>query len=241
MTRQISNIIDLHSHILPQVDDGSDSLETSLAMLEKEAEQGVRHVVLTPHFYADRDNPVKFLNRRDEAVDRLAAAIYGREDLPKLYLGAEVAYYKGMSESEALQKLCIGDSKFIMVELPMRRWGNDVFDELSNIPKRLGLTPVIAHVERYITAFNADKIISRLEETPLRLQVNSSFFLQKNTVKLAARLLKNERIHLIGTDCHNMTSRPPTLGTAVAEIEQRLGYDALDWICWNQRLIFPNI
>ncbi|MBE6992484.1 MAG: hypothetical protein E7430_07890 [Ruminococcaceae bacterium] len=241
MTRTISKIIDFHSHILPQVDDGSDSTETSLAMLAKEAGQGVRHVVLTPHFYADRDNPVKFLNRRNEAANRLAEAMWGRDDLPRLHLGAEVAYYKGMSESEDLKKLCLGDSKFIMVELPMRKWGNDIFDELAHIPVRLGLTPVIAHVERYITAFNADKIISRLEELPLRLQVNSSFFLQRKTVKLATRLLRDERIHLIGTDCHNMTSRPPTLGKAVAEIEQRLGDDALDWICWNQRLIFPDL
>ena len=67
-------VIDFHSHILPDVDDGSRSLEQSLAMLQMEADQGIRRVVATPHFYAQNDIPEKFLRKQEEA-DRASKAV----------------------------------------------------------------------------------------------------------------------------------------------------------------------
>lgn len=237
----INSIIDIHSHVLPQIDDGSDSVEMSLAMLQKEAEQGIEHVVATPHFYASHDTPDNFLLRREEAAKHLNEAVAGNTKLPKIHLGAEVAYFRGMSESDALQNLRLGDSRYIMVELPMRRWDDDVYRELSRIYQRQNLTPVVAHIERYLSRFTAERIISAMEELPVLLQVNASFFLQKNTARMALRLLKNERIHLLGSDCHNMDGRSPQLGEAVQEIRRHLGKDALEWIKYNQRMIFPEI
>ena len=82
-------MIDIHSHILPGIDDGSQSVEESHALLALLREQGVETVVATPHFYADRNDPENFLRRRKEALARLD---HGETEMPRILLGAEVAY-----------------------------------------------------------------------------------------------------------------------------------------------------
>ena len=99
-------MVDFHTHILPKIDDGSKSVEESLAMLRSEWEQGIQEVVLTPHFYPQMDDPREFLARRQASFERLQAAM-GEEALPKLRLGAEVYFYYGMSNSEILKELVI--------------------------------------------------------------------------------------------------------------------------------------
>lgn len=232
-------IIDFHSHVLPQIDDGSDSLEMSLAMLKKEAEQGIGHVVATPHFYAWHDTPERFLARRAEAEDRLRKAMTGEEGLPELSMAAEVAFYPGMSGSDALSSLCIGKSKHILVELPGTPWYNGVYEELQAIWDRQGLIPVIAHVDRYLEPFRTERLMRWLEDLPVLIQANASFFLQRSTARTAIRFLRNGRIHLIGSDCHNLTTRAPQLGRAVEEIGRKLGDEALAWIVEHQQDIFP--
>ena len=83
-------ICDFHCHVLPHMDDGSSSVEESVAMLRQEAEHGVRTVVATPHFYANHDSPTGFLERRAEAERQLREAMKGCEGLPQLEIAAEV-------------------------------------------------------------------------------------------------------------------------------------------------------
>ncbi|MBR6529107.1 MAG: capsular polysaccharide biosynthesis protein, partial [Firmicutes bacterium] len=92
-------IIDFHSHLLPCVDHGSQSIEESIEMLRIMKSQGIDAVVATPHFYADEEFPEEFLKRRKVGAENLMKAIEGLagEDFPHIYLGAEVAYYRGMS------------------------------------------------------------------------------------------------------------------------------------------------
>ena len=120
---------DLHTHILHGMDDGSPDVETSLAMLREEARQGVDTVVLTPHFYRDRERPEHFLARRERAADRLNDAILSlpeeeRRALPRLVLGAEVAWWPNLADCEELPELCIGRTKNLLVELPFTPWND---------------------------------------------------------------------------------------------------------------------
>lgn len=230
-------MIDLHSHILPAVDDGSSCVEMSVAMLEEEARQGIACVMATPHFYAHRDEPERFLARRAEAEIRLQEAIRGRTDLPRLCLGAEVSFYSGMSESDVLQSLCLGNSNYLLVEMPMAPWPERAYHELAAMKERQGITPVLAHVERYLPRFRAERVLNKLEALPVLLQANASFFLERRTAKMAMNLLCKGKIHLLGSDCHNLDSRPPRLGPAVEKIRQTLGDDALEWIKHHQRIV----
>lgn len=144
-------MIDFHTHILPEMDDGSESVEESIQMLELSAQQGVKWMVATPHFYADREDPKTFLERRHEAHVRLEQGIGGRENLPKIMLGAEVRYYEGISQSRELQKLKIEDSNLLLLEMPFIPWSDRMLHELVLAQKRSGLQIVLAHIERYLS------------------------------------------------------------------------------------------
>nr|MBQ8244938.1 capsular polysaccharide biosynthesis protein [Oscillospiraceae bacterium] len=226
----MSKVIDFHSHILPGIDDGSDSLEESIAMLRKEAEQGIRHVVATPHFYPQHDNPERFLRRRREAELRLREEMQKHEGLPELSVGAEVYFFSGISESDIVNQLTIDEKRCILLEMPQSPWTDRMYREMENIRSRQGLIPIVAHIDRYISPFRTHGIPARLEQLPVLVQANASFFLRGSTRSMAMRMLKNNQIHLLGSDCHNMVSRTPRLGEAVDQIRSRLGEAVLDRI-----------
>lgn len=219
--------VDFHSHILPGVDDGSRSVEESLAMLRMEAEQGVSHVVATPHFYASNDTPDCFLKRRAVAWEKLQTALVNEPGLPKITLGAEVYYFPGISNSEVLEQLTIGQKSFIMIEMPGIPWTQSVYQEIEGIYQKMGITPIIAHIDRYISPFHTHGILKRLEEMHVLVQANGSFFLHPSTASMAMRMLKENRIQFLGSDCHNLSDRRPNLGNVVQKIEKRLGASAL--------------
>ncbi len=223
-------IFDFHSHVLPGIDDGSASVEESIAMLRSEAEQGIRHVVATPHFYAQHDNPQRFLDRRRQAEERLREAMADIEGLPQLTMGAEVHFFQGISDCDILSQLTIGKNGYILIEMPQVPWAPWDWRELAEIPDKQGLTPIIAHVDRYIRPLRTYGIPQQLEELPVLVQANASFFSNGMTAHMAMGMLKKQQIHLLGSDCHNMTSRKPNLGEAVQKIRARLGEEPLQRI-----------
>ena len=232
--------VDLHSHILPKIDDGSHSLEQTLQMLEEEARQGITHVVATPHFYARYSDPDTFLARRAKAAAALEEAIAGRTDLPRVTLGAEVYYFAGIGESEHLSRLTLGNTRFVLIEMPNPPWTESMYRELEQIYVQQGLTPVIAHVDRYIRPWHTHGIPKRLEQLPVLVQANGEFFLEKSTANMALRMLRRGQIHLLGSDCHNLSDRAPNLGDACRCIRQKLGQPALDWVGRFEALVFEK-
>lgn len=232
-------IADLHSHILPGIDDGSASLEESATLIAMLKAQNVPWVAATPHFYPNRDHPDRFLQRREKAAEELKAYMGVNGQMLPVILGAEVYYYPGMSESEALRKLTYGSSPYLLVEMPMGPWTDAMFRELGKIRERQGLIPVIAHVDRYIGPLRQHGIPARLAELPVLVQANASFFLRRSTRSLALRMLKKGQIHLLGSDCHNVKYRAPALGTAVEVIRRKLGRSALVTLAKNAKKIYP--
>ena len=113
-------MIDWHTHILPGVDDGSRDVEESIKMLSELKAQGIEYVVATPHFIANAESVDEFLKRRDEAYASLTAV--AGEDLPKILCGAEVKYYPGIARMEGLEKLTVGDTRILLLEMPMAKW-----------------------------------------------------------------------------------------------------------------------
>lgn len=223
-------MIDFHSHILPGIDDGSKSLEESLAMLRMEREQGITHIVATPHFYPRYDKPEEFLQRRDRAEEQLRRLIEMESEMPQLTVGAEVYYFRGISDSDFLPKLTFRGKSCIMIEMPHAPWPETVFEELRQIYDRWGIVPIIAHIDRYIKPLRTFRIPDKLESLPVLIQANGDFFLNISTSRMALRMLKENRIHLLGSDCHNTSSRRPNLGEAVEVIEKRLSTTVIDRI-----------
>ena len=219
-------MVDFHSHILPGIDDGSESVAESLAMLRLSAEQGVTHAVATPHFYPDQDTPRKFLRRRDRAETALRQEMAKHRALPELIMGAEVRFFRGMSEAEELNLLTIGASPFLLVEMPPVPWSEEMYRELEEIYRKREITPVIAHIDRYLSPLGSRKSLRRLMELPVLIQANGEFFLNWKTEALAFGMLKAGQIHLLGSDCHNLKTRKPNLGPALERIVRKLGEEA---------------
>jgi len=207
-------MIDFHSHILPGVDDGSQDLAESLSMLRSSFLQGVDAVVSTSHFYADDDYPEEFLKRRNLAAGQLAdAMLLSTEVYPRVILGAEILYFPGISEAEGIDLLCIGDSRCILLEPPMAPWSEDMLDEIVQLGRNFDLIPIIAHVDRYMSMLQDDSLMDRVLQRDLVVQVNGAYFLNPKTQKSAFENLRAGKIHLIGSDCHNLESRAPNLGS----------------------------
>lgn len=231
-------VTDFHSHILPGIDDGSATVEESIAMLKMEAEQGVTHVVATPHFYPNYQSPEAFLEKRNRAEEKLRQEMKKYEGLPQLSVGAEVYFFHGMSQSDCLKLLTIGKKECILLEMPEFAWTDSMYREIQDIRVQQGITPIIAHVDRYLSFFRGREIPKRLESLPVLVQANASFFLQRATAGRACRMLKDGQIHVLGSDCHNLTSRVPNLGDAVSVIRKRLGEDAIEQILHHEALVF---
>lgn len=223
-------VTDFHSHVLPGVDDGSVSVEESLAMLRLAAQQGIRRVVATPHFYPRYDDLDRFLERRDRAMERLQGAMGADIELPEIVLGAEVYFFRGMSESDQLSRLTIEGKNYLLIEMPASPWAEDMYLELEQIWTRQGILPIVAHIDRYIRPLRTYGIPERLSQMPVLVQANAEFFINKRTAGMALRMLNADRIHLLGSDCHNMTTRTPNLDAAVQCIRSRLGPVALQRI-----------
>ena len=229
--------VDFHSHILPGVDDGSRSVEESLEMLRAEARQGIGTVVATPHFYANHDTPERFLRRRAAAWEMLQTAMALEAGLPEIILGAEVYYFSGISDSDQLHRLTTGQKRYIMLEMPTVPWTQNMYQEMENIYTKHGITPIIAHIDRYISPLRHRQILDRLEDLPVLVQANSDFFLRPMAAPLALRMLKEKRIHLLGSDCHNCSTRKPELGRAIEKIEKYLGASALEHLRFYEETV----
>jgi len=220
-------MIDTHSHILPGVDDGSSCLEESMEMLRREAAQGVTRVVATPHFYAHHDDLDRFLERTANAEALLRSKMAEEKGLPKLSVGAEVYFFQGISDSELINRLTFDKKSCILIEMTQAPWGESAYKELEGIAQKQQLVPIIAHVDRYIRPFRTGGIPERLAELPVLVQANASFFLHPMTAPLALRMLRNDQIQLLGSDCHDLRDRRPNIGAAKAVIEKKLGPEVL--------------
>jgi len=199
-------------------------------MLRLAAQQGIRRVVATPHFYPRYDDLERFLERRDRAMERLQGAMGADIELPEIVLGAEVYFFRGMRESDQLSRLTIEGKNYLLIEMPASPWTEDMYLELEQIWTRQGILPIVAHIDRYIRPLRTYGIPERLSQMPVLVQANAEFFINKRTAGMALRLLNADRIHLLGSDCHNMTTRTPNLDAAVQCIRSRLGPAALQRI-----------
>lgn len=224
-------MIDFHSHILPGMDDGSDSVEMSLAMLRESKRQGVELICSTSHFYANLEDPASFLARRREAYQELRQAMGGSAAYPEIRLGAEILYFPGISVAEEIRLLRLEGTPFLLIEPPMAPWSEDMLEEIEQCCESLNSIPVIAHIDRYMRVLNDYTLFERVRDRRMLVQVNASFFLHRDTRDFALRCLYEDRFQFMGSDCHDLKLRRPNLGEAVDVIyEAGLGNAYADFL-----------
>ena len=217
---------DLHTHILPGIDDGSKNTEMSIQMLKAELEQGIDSVALTSHFYRDLETPEKFLMKRQKAFEELNKAISdSNESFPKLYLGAEVAWVQGLADWEEAEALCYEGTRFMLVEPPFQPWTSVFVREMIELQSRRNITPVIAHIDRYYNSQTKESLKAILD-MDFPVQISSSAFLDFWSKGTALKYIREGKAQFLISDCHNMTSRRPNLREAMDVIIKKFGNDA---------------
>lgn len=210
-------MIDFHSHILPGIDDGSRNIKESLQMLNASARQGVTYMAATPHFIPSESSLDRFLVRREQAFSELMEVWHPA--LPQVLLGAEVYYFEGMSRVE-LDVLRIEGTRLLLLEMPFQTWTDRMVAEVLALQKQPELTVLMAHIERYL-GFQRKDVWDELLQAGVLMQCNASFFLWWNTRRRALHLLESGRVHLLGSDCHNMEERSPRMGAALEAIGEK--------------------
>lgn len=228
-------MIDWHSHILPSMDDGSRDVNESIALLTMQKEQGVDTVIATPHFYANDETVESFLQRRKASYAHLKEVL--PEGTPNVILGAEVRYYRGISRMTELKALRLEGSKLLLLEMPESKWPEDMVRELIEMSSMSKVRLVLAHIERCF-ALQSASVWKRLYESGIMMQVNASFFDSFLTKRKAMSWMKRGKIHFLGSDCHNTTTRKPNVGLAYDLVQKRLGGEFFaSWMAFGHSML----
>lgn len=236
---KIDNLIEMHCHIIPGIDDGAKDIETSLKMIERLKEQGAKKIVLTPHYYSDNISLDDFLRKRDKAFNALLKAL--PPDSPELIPAAEIYISDYLFNNADIKEVCIGNTGYALIEHSFSSdFSSDVFDRLINLYCDYGVRPILAHIERY-KALMTDKY--KLEEyidSGCLTQVNISSFADAPRLvrKKLFKYLNEGKIHFIGTDCHNLDSRPPEYEDGFNAIIKKCGQDKADRLIKNANNLF---
>ncbi len=234
-------MIDIHTHILPELDDGSGSVGESIEMLDVLSNQGVGTVVATPHFYIDETDPEAFLKLRNESAEKLKDAISQDVLRPKIALGAEFQFYSEIYNLDCLEDFCISGTRYILLEMPFSTWTEYTFQAIEHLYSERHITPIIAHLERYLLFQNKFSFIPRLKETHALVQINSEFILNKYTRRKALGLIKKDVVHFVASDTHDLLVRPPKILDALTVVSDKLGKDYLAKLDFWENKLTENI
>ena len=235
-------MIDIHTHIIYDVDDGSDTIEESVAILKSAVLNGVTDIVLTPHYIEPTEyNKEKVLNN----FKQLKQEAEKQNIQVKLYLGNEIAMYGNVLQILSQTDIAsLANSKYVLIEFPMNIDVDYVSDTIYEMRIK-GLVPIIAHPER-CECFRRhyDRIVEAVEEGAL-IQCNTGSILgvYGNTAKkIVKKLLKDGLIHFFATDTHSTKyNRYDTLDRAEAEIEKMIGkYEKNKLFVYNARKVLIN-
>lgn len=226
-------MIDFHTHILPGIDDGPKNAETAQRMLEETCAAGIGTVVSTSHIYIEEERDIDvFLHKRGEAYAKLAVS----DGALQIRLGAEVHLKPHVGDYDSVQRLAIEGTDYILLEMPYSGWNNELYEAIYNI-QTLGLKPIMAHIERFLR-YRSE--FEQLKSLDVIFQVNADSFMHRPMRREMLKLFDEGYVHLLGSDMHNMTSRPNNLVRAREIIEKSFGAEFLRILDENAEAVLGN-
>lgn len=216
--------IDIHCHILPGIDDGSDSLETSREMLHMAVEDGISQIILTPHdkpWHRNIDH-----TQMNAKVGQLQDWLCQEGMDIRLHTGSELYYRNGLTEElDQGKALTLADSQYVLVEFdPLADYDyirGGVYALLTG-----GYYPIVAHVERYKNVCSKINRITELVDMGSFMQVNAGSITGQygfGTKQLTKRMLKQDLIHFVATDAHDLNKRRACLSRCAEYIGKKYG------------------
>lgn len=231
--------VDIHSHVLPGLDDGARNLEESLKLLRILKRQRVDAVVATPHFYDGKEKFEDYLARRRTAYDAVKERL--TEDMPELFLGCEVKYFRGISNIPEMQKLRIGNSGYILLELPYRMMTAAEIDEIREFKYSIGLTPILAHIDRYMRFSGFSRILDLLKSGEALAQINAERLDRIKKRHRVNKLIGLGVISFLGSDTHSVKYRPPEITAFFERVDKKSKASLIKDIEYNSKIIYDEM
>ena len=201
---------DLHTHILPGMDDGPKTLADAISLVERQCLQGVDRIALTSHYHCEGEPLDAFLRRREAAFSLL------REHCPpevRLKRGCEVYFSPALLELD-LNSLCLEGTNALLLELPVLQRPAFLREVLTELGRR-GIVPLIAHAERYQYVARDPRLLAEWMELGALIQVNAQSVIDGG---LARKLIKWGLCQIVASDAHSLEHRPPNLRAALDTI-----------------------
>lgn len=217
-------MLDLHTHILPHMDDGAGSGDEAAALIHALMDQGITTAVLTPHYYPFKESLSAFLERRMRSYNSLG------ECKLNLILGSETYLCESLFCYDSISELAIEHTEFLLLELPYTEpWSSDLFKQLRRIRSKYNLTPIIAHAERYgHVRQKRESILQELVDLGCLIQLNIDSVIDRQSRSLALSMLKGGWVDFVGSDCHNLKERPPRFDLFRKILARKLHADVMN-------------
>lgn len=217
-------IFDIHCHMIPGVDDGAADIKETRKLLQMEYEQGVRNIILTPHFrFQMFETSLEKIKKQFKLVEEAAADI--STDL-HVYLGCE--FHANMEMIPMLREKLVStmaDSRYVLVEFSHSSEASYIRERLSAMLSG-GYKPIVAHIERYeATRTNLD-FVEELVDMGACMQINADSIVGKDgffTKRYCYNLMKNDLIQFVGSDCHDSKKRISRIGEASRNVTKKMG------------------
>lgn len=223
-SQYINGFTDIHTHLLPGVDDGAKSMDEALDLVTMAWNNGTRTIFLTPHYRGKykRNSPAFLKEKFEEFSQRV------HQQLPEmnLYLGSEIHYQADIPDKLMGEEvLTMNESGFILLEFSQNSWKSQVLYAVSDV-LGCGLTPIIAHAERYDIFRKDATLADEVLQMGAKIQLNADSVMGKHgfLVKHYCRkLLKAGKVDFIASDAHDLTSRTPILRECFLHIHKKYG------------------
>lgn len=235
-------MIDFHTHIIPNIDDGSRSIEETFNLIKEAKEAGFEGIVLTSHYienYYETDVP-----ERDMWVKAISDNLKQKGIETDLYLGNEI-YISGNMMNLLIEGKAstINNSSYVLFEMPLNAEPMNLYDVIYSLQENK-LIPVLAHPERYSFIQKEPELVYDLIEKGVLMQANYGSILGQYGEKaqmIVRRFLENNMIHFLGTDVHRQNTIYKRIPHALKEIEEIVGRVKLEQLTTiNPQLALEN-
>lgn len=231
-------MIDIHTHILYNIDDGAKTIEDSMDLIQMEIEDEVNNIVLTPHFDPYCDSIDRFIEIYADRYNNLLYNIENKNINITLYRGSEVYYSDALLYYSSLKPLCISNTKYMLIEFSeTQKFSGKFMKDFTKLIEKFDIVPIIAHIEKYNNIKKNYRIINKLRELGCIIQVNADNIIKYHHQRFYKNILTHELADIIASDCHDTLKRPPKLLRGMNVIKNYYGMGYYEKIISNQNKI----
>ena len=235
-------MIDVHSHILPNIDDGSRSIDETFNLIKEAKEAGFEGIICTSHYmenYYETDRP-----EREVWINAIHENLKNKNIEMNLYLGNEIYMSDNIIKLlEDGKATTMNDTSYVLFELPLNVEPMNLYDMVYEM-QQYKIVPILAHPERYSFVQTDPELIYDLIDKGVLMQANYGSIVGqygKKTQMIVQKFLENNMIHMLGTDAHRQNTIYPKIPEILVELKSLIGEEKLNELTTiNPELVINN-